>query len=175
MQFLDPARTIAQLAIPESGKVADFGAGAGYVAVALAERVGEDGVVYVVDIQRELLTKVTHLAKKEHADIFEYVHADLEQPRATGIADGSLDVVVVSNLLFQVTKKRAVLEEAVRVLKKGGSLLVVDWRDSFGNMGPPADMVFTEDATRALLQDIGVSTPVSIDVGSYHYGIIATV
>lgn len=67
------------------------------------------------------------------------------------------------------------LEEAVRVLKKGGSLLVVDWRDSFGNMGPPADMVFTEDATRALLQDIGVSTPVSIDVGSYHYGIIATV
>lgn len=64
MQFLDPARTIAQLAIPESGKVADFGAGAGYVAVALADRVGKDGVVYVVDIQRELLTKVTHLAKK---------------------------------------------------------------------------------------------------------------
>ncbi len=174
MQFLDPAATIAQISIPKDGRVADFGAGAGYVAVALAEQVGEDGVVYVVDIQQELLTKVTHLARQEHIDTFEYIHADLEEEKSTGIPDHTLDAVVVSNVLFQVQDKRAVLAEAARVLKKGGVLLVVDWRDSFGNMGPTAEMVLREEDARTLIEEAGFVAVEDIDAGSYHYGIVAT-
>jgi ubiquinone/menaquinone biosynthesis C-methylase UbiE len=174
MQFLDPAAAIAQIAIPQNGVVADFGAGAGYVAVALAERVGEDGTVYVIDIQQELLTKVTHLAQKEHIDTFEYIHADLEEPRGTGLSDSILDAVIISNVLFQVSEKGAVLAEAFRVLKKGGILLVVDWRDSFGNMGPTGDMVLSEEDARTYIISGGFTVVEDIDVGAYHYGIVAT-
>jgi len=173
MQFLDPAAAIAQITVPSGGTVADFGAGAGYVAVALAERVGEDGTVYIIDIQRELLTKVTHLAKQEHIDTFVYIHADLEEAGSTGIADASLDAVVVSNVLFQVKEKKTVLQEAARVLKKEGTLLLVDWRESFGNVGPVKDAVLLEADARALLEQVGFVIERDIDAGSYHYGLVA--
>ena len=173
MNFLDPSVATANISIPKGGKVADFGAGAGFVAVALAERVGKDGVVYVVDIQKELLTKVTHLAREEHIDVFEYIHADLEVPESTGIHAETLDAVVVSNVLFQVHHKDVVLKEAFRVLKKEGVLLVVDWRDSFGNMGPVGEMVLREEDAVAYIQQAGFSDVQTVDAGSYHYGLTA--
>jgi ubiquinone/menaquinone biosynthesis C-methylase UbiE len=66
MGFADPKRNIEQFVLSKGMQVADFGAGAGYIAVESAEQVGKEGRVYVIDIQQELLTKATHLAKEHH-------------------------------------------------------------------------------------------------------------
>lgn len=170
MAFADPKKHVEQFALSRGQVVADFGVGAGYLAVEAAEQVGSEGKVYVIDIQQDLLTKVQHLAQEHHLKIIQYVHGDLERPRGSTLPDASVDAVIVSNILFQVEDKRAVLIEAVRILKNGGRVLLIDWSGSFGGMGPLAEHVFSEETARALAEDVGLVFEASIDAGSYHHG-----
>lgn len=172
MSFSDPRKNIAQLGISEGMVVADFGAGAGHYAVAAAEAVGESGLVYVVDIQRELLTKVKHVATAEQQARMRFVCADLENENGSGLTDACCDVVVVSNLLFQVDNKQAVLKEAYRLLRQGGRLLLVDWSGSYGNLGPPEERVLDIDSAQTLATDLGFVARSEIDAGAYHYGLV---
>ena len=172
MSFANPKRNIEQFALEEGMEVADFGAGAGHLAVEAAESVGKDGTVYVIDIQQELLTKCTHLAKEHHLESIVFIHGDLEKEKGSTLSDSSVDAVIISNLLFQVKNKSAVLKEAFRVLRNGGRLLVVDWRESFGGVGPQNEHVFPEDDARKILEDEGFTHLSEIDTGAYHYGLI---
>ena len=172
MPFADPKRNIEQLALEPGMVVADFGGGAGYLAVEAAEAVGKDGRVYVIDIQQELLTKATHLAEKHLLDRISFIHGDLEKPKGSTLADASVDVVVLSNTLFQIENKAAVIEEARRIIRDGGRVLVVDWRESYGGLGPQPEHVLSEDKAKALLIQGGLEHVREIDAGTYHYGLI---
>ncbi len=172
MAFVDPKHNIAQLGLTPGMQVADFGAGAGYLAVEVAEVVGKGGRVYVIDIQQQLLTKVVHLAKEHHLDSLVYVRADLEAPQGSTLPEASVDVVLISNLLFQVQDKAAVLAEAKRILRPQGMALIVDWRDSFGGVGPQPEHVLYEPEARSLAAEAGFEVVRDIDAGEYHYGFI---
>jgi ubiquinone/menaquinone biosynthesis C-methylase UbiE len=172
MAFANPQKSIEQFGLSEGMEVADFGAGAGYVAVEAAEQVGREGKVYVIDIQRDLLTKATHIAKEHHLESLVFIHGDLETPLGSTLPNASVDAVIISNLLFQVTDKRAVLVEARRILRPGGRVLIVDWRESFGGMGPQPELVVSEGDARELLQAAKLVYESSVDVGTYHYGLI---
>lgn len=172
MAFANPKRNIEQFALKPGMEVADFGAGAGYLAVEAAEAVGNDGRVYVVDIQQDLLTKATHYAKEHHLDRIVFIHADLEQSRGSTLPDKSVDAVIISNLLFQVKDKTAIVREAFRILKETGRVLLVDWRDSFGGMGPQPECVLVETDARECVEQSGFIYVSSIDAGAYHYGMI---
>lgn len=153
-------------------EVADFGAGAGYLAVEAAEVVGKDGKVYVIDIQQELLTKSTHLAQEHHLDSIIFIHGDLEKENGSTLPDSSVDAVIISNLLFQCKNKTAVLQEAYRILKDKERILIVDWRESFGGVGPQPEHVLQESDLRVFAKDSGFTFISSIDAGAYHYGLI---
>jgi ubiquinone/menaquinone biosynthesis C-methylase UbiE len=172
MAFANPKRNIEQFMLEPGMEVADFGAGSGHLAVEAAEVVGREGTVYVIDIQRDLLTKATHIAKEHHLESLVFIHADLETPKGSTLPDGSVDAVIISNILFQVTAKEVVMQEAFRILRENGRVLVVDWSDSFGNIGPHPDQVFLEADARALAERVGFTYLADIDTGAYHYGII---
>jgi len=172
MSFADPKRNIEQFGLELGMEVADFGAGAGYLAVEAAEAVGKEGNVYVIDIQQELLTKATHLAKEHHLDSITFIHTNLEKENGSTLPDECVDAVIVSNLLFQVEDKNAVLLEARRILRNDGRLLVVDWRESFGGMGPQPEHVLREEDVRIIAKNCGFIHQNDIDAGAYHYGMV---
>lgn len=172
MAFAHPKKHIEQLNIAPGMKVADFGAGAGYLAVELADAVGESGKVFVIDIQSDLLTKATHLASERHLQSLVFLQGDLEKPNGSSLESDSLDVVICSNLLFQVAHKDAVVSEAHRVLRPSGRLLIIDWRESFGGIGPQPEHVFNEIRARDVCERLGYSFVSEIDAGTYHYGLI---
>ena len=84
-----------------------------------------------------------------------------------------MDAVIVSNLLFQVDSKDNVLQEANRILKPKGRLLIIDWTDSFGGLGPSPEAVFGREEAVNLLDRTGFILEKEIDAGAHHYGIIA--
>jgi ubiquinone/menaquinone biosynthesis C-methylase UbiE len=172
MAFANPQRNIEQFQLEPGMEVADFGAGSGHLAVEAAEVVGREGTVYVIDIQQELLTKATHLAKEHHLESMVFIHADLEQPNGSTLPDASIDAVIVSNILFQTEHKEAILSEAYRVLRPEGRMLLVDWSDSFGGIGPQPEHVLPEAEARNLAEHAGFVHLSDIDTGAYHYGMI---
>lgn len=173
MAFSDPHKNIQQFGIPEGASVADFGCGSGFYSIAAAQKVGSEGRVYAIDIQRDLLTRVVEEAAAEEIENLEVLWGDAEQPHGTGLSDGVVDRVIISNLLFQVEDIGAVCKEAYRVLKPGGRVLVIEWSDSFGGLGPAPEHVVSEQSVRDALESAGFTITSDIEAGGHHYGVVA--
>ena len=64
------------------------------------------------------------------------------------------------------------MKEALRILKPKGQLLLIDWSESFGGIGPHANQVITPDMARVLCESAGFIFDKHIKVGDHHYGMI---
>ena len=158
MMFSDPTKNIEQFGVKLGQSVADFGSGSGHYVIACAKAVGEAGHVYAIDIQKDLLGKVKNEANKLGLLNVDIVWGDLEKHNGSKLRDLSVDGVVISNLMFQMADKEPVAVEAFRITKPGGSLLLIDWSESFGGIGPHRDTVFTHDDAVALFTKAGVQS-----------------
>lgn len=170
--FSNPESNIAKLGIYEGMTIADLGAGTGAYTIPLAERVGESGHVYAVEVQKELLTNITHAALDHKLKNIEVIWGDIEHVGGTKIMSEAADAVVVSNVLFQAEDKHGLLREAKRILKPGGKLLLIDWKDSFNNLGPTPRMIVSPKVARELCEAAGFVFGKEIDAGAHHYGFI---
>jgi ubiquinone/menaquinone biosynthesis C-methylase UbiE len=168
--FTDPRAVLNQLGVTPGMKVAECGAGSGFYTIPLARMVGEKGRVYVVDIQASLLDRIKTTARREGLNNLDYIHGDLEAAKGTHLADNGCDAALVSNVLFQVDNKPAVVSEVWRIVKPQGHVAVIDWTDSFSGMGPSAQHVVTEEAAKKLFESKGFSYSHKITVGDHHWG-----
>lgn len=170
--FANPQSNVAQFNLCEGMRVADFGAGSGGYVRAISERVGHTGKVYAIDVQNSLFLKLTEDVKKYPLQNVECILGDVEKKGGSKLADKSMDAIIVSNVLFQVEDKLGLIDEIKRVLKPKGRLLVIDWADSFGGMGPAPMYVVPKIKAEHLFIDRGFRVIENIGAGSHHYGII---
>lgn len=171
--FSNPINNIKKLELSEGMKVADFGSGSGHYVMAASDIVGNSGRVYAVDIQKDLLKRIKNLAIKEGKNNIDILWGDIEQKGGTKLVDNFLDAVIIANTLFQTKEKNNTVTEISRVLKPKGKLLVVDWADSFGGLGPQPDDVVVESQARRLFET-GFEFIERFDAGEHHYGLIFT-
>ncbi len=169
--FADPQRIVAQLKLEPHMKVADLGCGTGIYALAAAPRV-VNGHVYAVEVQKGMLGRIKDEAHKRNLKNIEYILGDTEVLGGTKIADHTIDMVFACNILFQLENKDNFLKEIIRILKKGGKLLLVDWNESYGGMGPNKNMIINKDHAVQLLKAKGFQILSDVDAGIHHYGII---
>ena len=170
--FAHPARNVDELDIRPGMHVADFGTGSGAYVLAMAERMGNEGSIYAVDVQKDLLRRLHNECQHRGYKNVHIVWADLEKPHAVKVRPGSLDLVLVSNVLFQLEDKTAVFTEARRVLHDGGRLVIIDWADSFGGMGPHKHHVVTRETGLALAREQGFELLREFPAGAHHWGVI---
>lgn len=112
------ARALLQL-VP-AGSYADLGVGDGLLTMMLAE-VADN--VTAVDISSEMLSQLRHRAESKGLHNIQTVEADISD---LPLPDDSHDLVVLSQALHFVQAPLAALEEARRILRPGGRLLVID-------------------------------------------------
>jgi len=121
-QFLNPEKILEKLDLNKKMVAADFGCGSGGWAIPLAKKVKW---VFAIDIQEEPLSVLRSKMKMEKIFNIDPLKGNVE--RKTTLISESCDLVLMTNLLFQVDDIKKVLEEGKRVLKKGGKILIVDW------------------------------------------------
>lgn len=170
--FSNPVKNIEQLGLISGMSVVDFGAGSGFYSMSLAKEVGKNGRVYAIDVQKDLLQKIKNEAKLRGLSNLEIIWGDVEKVGGTKMRDGSVDVVVIANILFQAEDKNNVCSEAKRILKVGGKALVIDWLDSFGGLGPTKENVFLLSSAKDIFQNNGFALNKEFDAGDHHYGLI---
>lgn len=171
--FAHPQKNLVALGIEPGMMVADFGAGSGAYVMHIARLLAKSGRLYVIDVQKDLLRRIhTDVHKHGLDSAVEFIWSDLEVSGGSKIADGKLDLVLVSNLLFQVPDKAAILREARRVLKPTGRLALVDWSASYGGLGPRREDVVDKDAALALARASGFDLTREFHAGAHHYGLL---
>jgi ubiquinone/menaquinone biosynthesis C-methylase UbiE len=172
MSFVNPEKIVSSLDLTPGAQVADFGAGSGHWAVALSKLIGSSGKVYAVDVKKESLAAIRSHAKLLNINTIETIWADLETPRSTTLKDQSIDLVLISNVLFQVEKKEALLQEAWRIIKSGGKLAIVEWDETESLQALPTLQRVPRQEIERMLQTIGFQFGKEFAAGSHHYGLL---
>ncbi len=173
--LLDVNFILSKAQIGDKTKVADLGCGAsGHFVFSASKLVGERGKVYAVDILKTILENINRRAKLENLQNIETVWSDLEIFGATKIEAGSLDVAMLINTLYQSHKRAEILREAIRMLKKDGILLVVEWKNISSPIGPPVEERVKPDLMKVAAKKLGLNLEEEFEAGPYHYGLIFT-
>ena len=176
--FVDPTKIIEQLNVTPGMVVADLGAGSGFYTLAVARKLKQGGItekegkVYAIEVQRDLLARIKDLASKENLTNIDYLWANFEKLGGTKLHDHSVDRVILSNVLFQLEDHEGSAKEISRILKQDGKLLLIDWSDSFGGMGPTPETMFPHIKAVELFAKYGFHVESDVDAGAHHYGII---
>jgi len=170
--FTSPQQVIAQFDIVPGMVAADMGAGSGHSTAALSRAVGENGMVFAVEIQKDILDRLRSDFVSQGISNVELMWGDIEHPRGTKIKDSSVNRAVMSNTMFQLDDKSGAVEELKRILTPDGKVLFVDWSDSHGGLGPIKEMIITPDVAKKLFEDGGFSFDHDVTTGEHHYGIV---
>lgn len=170
-EFLNIQDALNALEITEGMTAAEFGCGSAAFAMALAKKL-KRGRVYALDIQPEKLSALRgKMAIGKINNIYPIV-CDLEAPNGSTLHEGSLDIILIPNVLFQIENKHAIIEEAFRVLKSGGQLLIVDWLKS-GPFSPKGGMISPEELKK-IADSLGLKLQKEFATGDYHFGLLFT-
>lgn len=172
MAFSEPDQIVAQIGIERGWQIADIGAGTGFYSFAAARATGSSGKVFALDVQKDLLERLKNEAQKKGIANITTVWVNAEAAQGTRLRDGSIDLAIAANVLFQIEDKNSFITEVKRILKPKAKILVVDWAESFGGLGPRSDQVFNEQAAQQLFSAAGFTTIKTISSGEHHYGIL---
>jgi ubiquinone/menaquinone biosynthesis C-methylase UbiE len=166
MAFLNPTEILKELKIKKDFIAADFGCGSGGWILPLAE-ILEDGKVYAIDLLEEPLSALRSKMKTFNVLNIEPIQADVE--KNSKLFDSSCDLLLMTNLLFQVDDINKVLEEAKRVLKDRGQLLIVDWEHDSA-LGPENKISISK--VKEIAEKIGFNLEKEFKAGIYHWALI---
>lgn len=143
---IDPDRKVLEgleRIVPLSGKrIADIGTGIGHYPMLLARRTGR---TYGIEANPELLAEARRRAADSHQPNIRIVEGE---PTRLPLRDGVVDIVLTSNILPEDGSQPAI-EEAQRVLRPGGRLIVIGYygRDDVAALLEPEVVAQAMDAT----------------------------
>lgn len=110
----------ALLKVTNHGVVADLGAGEGTLAQMLARQAQR---VIAVDLSPKMVEFGRELAIKHELPNLEYRLGDIEEPP---LDDASVDLAFLSQALHHAGSPQKALDQAFRIVKPGGQLVVLD-------------------------------------------------
>jgi predicted methyltransferase len=118
-----PGDIFAALGAAAGSRIADLGAGEGWLTLRLAKQVGPTGRVFASDISDEALARLGESLSRDSLRNVELVLAEDDDPR---LPFGTLDGVVILNAYHEMNHRVAVLDGVKRALRPGGVLVIVD-------------------------------------------------
>lgn len=172
-ELIDSQALLEKAGLGEKMKVADFGCGRkGHFSLQASSMVGQEGIVYAIDVLKSALESLKRQAQMFGLDNIKTIWADLEIPKASQIPSSKIDLVMMNNLLFQVKNQSLVLEEAKRILKPEGKLLITDWEKKAAPFGPEVKARVDKEEVRAMVENLGFKMEKEWQAGPYHWAML---
>jgi len=160
------------LGVKIGNRVADLGAGGGLFTLQAARLVGDQGVVYAVDIMKSILSDIESKSRMANLYNIKTVWSNIEILGATKIPENTLDFVLLVNVLFQSKETDKMINEASRLLKNNGKMLVIDWNAANTALGPDNSRRIDPNNIITQAQNVNLTLEQQFEAGQYHFGLI---
>lgn len=162
-ETMKPDTILEALGVLPGATIVDIGAGTGLFAEQFARRLG--ATVYAVDMVPDMVEwmRINRGGVKEGA-----VVPVLSSETAIPLKDEIADAVTMLNLHHELAHPAATYAEALRVLKPGGRIVVVDWARRDTPKGPPLHVRATGAELVALLVGAGFEAAVEHEGLPWH-------
>jgi ubiquinone/menaquinone biosynthesis C-methylase UbiE len=171
-KFLDPVEILNQVDVKEGDKAADFGCGSGFFSIEMAKKVGESGTVCAIDVLPSALEAVQSRAKTLGLNNITAKRANLEGKNGSGLPEGSINWVILKDVLFQNKNKESMFSEAKKALNFEGKAVVVEWDNKDFSIGPEKNLRIPKEDLKKMAQDAGFSIEKELNAGNFHYSFL---
>ena len=125
--LMNPYKLLKDAGLRPGQKVLEVGCGPGFFTIPAADIVGDEGVVYAVDIHPRAIERVQ---KKIESKGIRNVHLTLTNASDTGLPEQSIDVAFMFGLPYIVGGQENVISEMHRILKPDG---IISFKKSRGS------------------------------------------
>lgn len=162
-----PAKKILNaVGIKELDLVADIGCGIGFFTFPLSEAVGDEGIVYALDIEKEMLDDV-EAGMLERS--IKNIRPVITQKYSLILEDESVGVAFLCTVMHEVKMREKFLKEANRILFSDGRIVIIEWIKKDSDFGPPADHRLDKNVLKRNLQRTGFKDIQIMDFNDYFY------
>lgn len=125
---------LAALAGPPPGAIiADVGTGSGFMALEFAALIGDEGIVYAVDINPAMLDDVL---RKAHAKGITNIRKVLSPEDSVNLAPNSVDIVFLCDTYHHFEYPEPTMRSIYQALRPGGQLVLVELKRIPGQTEP---------------------------------------
>jgi len=171
--LIDPMQLLDKAQVHEGMHIADLGCGrTGHVVFPGSKVVGERGIVYAVDILKDVLENIDRRAAMQAIHNVHTVWADIEHPASLSIAPKTLNVAFLINLLYHFDDYDTALAEAARVLTEKSRMVIVDWQKKLANLGPQDTQLVDFDRVISWGRNNGFVIQEDFSAGGHHRGVV---
>jgi ubiquinone/menaquinone biosynthesis C-methylase UbiE len=168
--LVDHEKVFRELRLHKGMNFLDMACGPGDYALAVAKKLGNEGVVYAADWWAEALVKLQKKAETQDIANIRTIAADVS--RRLPIEDATIDVCLIGAVLHDLVGEEVAfeaLDEAARVLKPRGVLAILEFKKIDGPPGPPVEVRLADEEVEDLVSPHGFAKEGMTDVGPYHY------
>lgn len=134
-------RVMDILGIWPGSRVADIGAGSGWFTVRAARRVGQDDLVYAVEINPDYLKHIEERAAREKLPNIRTVLGREDDPQ---LPADSVDAVLLLKTYHEIARPVPLLRNVRRSMRAGALLGIIDRNGKGDDHGLDADAVIKE-------------------------------
>jgi predicted methyltransferase len=134
-------RVMDLLEIKPGSNVADIGAGSGWFTVRSARRVGKEGLVYAVEINRKYLRHIERRARKEKLANIRTILGKADDPL---LPPNSIDAVLLLKTYHEIEEPIRLMRRLRDALRPGALVGVIDRGGIGTDHGVNADVVIQE-------------------------------
>jgi len=169
-KLLPPEQTLINLGLHEGDIMADIGCGIGYFAIPASKIVGDSGKVFAMDILPEMLQDVEIKVKENNISNIETI---LTEENDLRLESNKITIAFISTVLHEATEKEKFLSEIKRIISPKGRIAIIEWQKINSEFGPPTDHRLDKMDLIKVLDTVGFSNILTIDIGENFYGLIA--
>lgn len=170
-KFLNPAEVVAQSGLMQGQVVADLGCGNGFYVLPAAQMVGPSGSIIAVDVMEQKLAATISIANQFGYKNVRVVRADLSKP-LLDLEPNSCDMVIVGNILHEISQFDQLIQNIYRVLKSPGRVVIVEWKKTATPFGPPLNKRVDQEKLEVVLMQAGFRKVKDLQADGYHYAVL---
>jgi len=168
LEYLDPDIIWGKVEFNEPSVLIDIGAGTGFFALLFSRKL-KDGKIYACDISGEMLAWMqNNLPPESKSVVIPVKMAESSVP----LPDSLADLVYMINLHHELEDPVSVIRESFRLLKDGGKLMIIDWKNEDTPSGPPLAIRVAEETVRHQMLTCGFSLVSTYTILPYHHFLI---
>jgi SAM-dependent methyltransferase len=120
-----PDQALDAMNIRPGMKIADIGAGVGYMSLRMAKRVGPTGRIYAVDVQPGMLELLRQRAAAENISNVQPILGEVADPK---LPAGQMDIVLMVDVYHELSQPQVMARKIRESLKADGRLILLEYR-----------------------------------------------
>lgn len=167
--LIDTEKTFAIIDVKPDSSFLDLACGAGKYSIEIANRIGEKGTVYAVDLWQEGIEALKQEINIKSIMNIKAILADISNKLP--LEESSIDSCLMATIIHDLSEsdQKSAIKEVVRLVKPGGMLNIIEFKKIDKGPGPPIDIRMDEEQIEALVTPYGFEKVIGSEIGAFNY------